>query len=241
MKIELRNPKELQEKLLLKNWRVYLELVSKAYLDAPVKDEKVVPHWEALNKSNYTWFKRLLSRVDLSFYTIFEQDYNSRKGKIFINDKEYKLELITPEEEYPSATVMRNSFRETNKLRISIDYSSHPYFAPEGKDITDNLVFRTVHDFIVHIQGDHEFGDRGEMASYNLHAKLCPPMARPALFTEIVGQVGCAVITGDFPEQKVAVLEGFDYLELGKIDDENYEIVNKELVKKENSTLEEEY
>ena len=231
MEIRLReSSQELEEKLLLKDWGLYVELVAKAYLKAPIFEKKAIPHWEALRESNYTWFKKALSRVDLTFYTIFESDYNKNRGVIFIEDKKYRLELITPEEEYSSATEMRNSYRETNKLRISIDYSNHPYF-----NMVDNIVFRTVHDFIVHIQGDHEFGDKGEMATYNLHAKICPPNARPALFTEIIGQVACAVYTGDFPEQKITVLEGFDYTNVGGVDDKDYEIVGKRLVKKETS------
>lgn len=227
MRIALRQQSELQEKLLLKNWDLYLELVAKAYEEAPLREDGVEKYWEALNQHSKTFFKRALSRLTLSFYTVFESDYNERKGSITVLGKEYPLELISPEEEYKTATLMRDIYKKTNRLRISIDYSEHPYLSVE-----ENIIFRTVHDFIVHIQGDTEFGDRGEMASYNLHAKLCPPSARPALFTEIVGQVAVSVVTGNFPEQKLAILRGFDYVELGKIDDDKYKIVNKELVRK---------
>jgi len=228
MRIALRKP-ELQEKLLLKDWNLYLELVAKAYEEAPKKQPEAEKHYEALNRHNKTFFTRALSKLNLSFYTVFESVYNERQGRIKVLGKEYPLELITPEEEYSSATEMRNSYRETNELRISIDYSEHPYFSVE-----ENIVFRTVHDYIVHILGDTEFGGKGEIASYNLHAKLCPPLARPALFTEIVGQASFNVVTGNFPDQKLAILKGFDFMEVGKIDDDNYEIVNKVLVKKSN-------
>ena len=51
----------------------------------------------------------------------------------------------------------------------------------------------------------------------------------PALFTEVVGQASYYLHRGNFPEQKIAFLPGFDYFNLGKV--EGYNIINKELVK----------
>ena len=48
----------------------------------------------------------------------------------------------------------------------------------------------------------------------------------------MLGQACAAVTTGTFPKQKIAVLEGFDFYSLGKVDDENYEIIDKTLIKK---------
>ena len=55
------------------------------------------------------------------------------------------------------------------------------------------------------------------------------PAAAPALFIEVVGQASYYLYRGNFPEQKIAFLPGFDYFNLGKI--EGYDIVNKELIK----------
>ncbi len=44
----------------------------------------------------------------------------------------------------------------------------------------------------------------------------------------MVGQTCCAVVDGKFPEQKVAILPGFDYENLGRV--EGHDVVNKELV-----------
>jgi hypothetical protein len=102
---------------------------------------------------------------------------------------------------------------------------THPIFS-----LIDNIVFRTVHDYIVHILGGKQFGAQGEIASYNLHAKMVPPDAIPAIFTEVVGQACVAVTTGSFPSiQKIAVLKGFDFINVGKVDDTNYEIKDKTL------------
>ena len=59
---------------------------------------------------------------------------------------------------------------------------------------------------------------------------MVPKDAVPAIFTEVVGQASIAVTSGSFPsKQKIAVLKGFDYYNVGNVDD--YEINNKELVK----------
>ena len=118
---------------------------------------------------------------------------------------------------------MKSDWQKTKSLKISIDYSNHPIFSVE-----DNIIFRCVHDFIVHVLGNHPFGDKGEIASYNLHAKLVPQDALPAIFTEVVGQACYAVEYGSFPEQKIAVLDGFDFKNVGNVT--GYDVKNKTLV-----------
>jgi hypothetical protein len=115
---------------------------------------------------------------------------------------------------------------ETGDLYISIDYSTHPYFS-----VVDNIVFRSVHDYLVHILGDYEFGLAGEIACYNLHAKLTTKEAVPALFVEVLMQACYAVVRGEFPKkQKVAVPTIFDFYNVGVVD--GYYIDNKNLKKK---------
>ena len=59
----------LKEKLMLKDWDMYIQLVAKAYAEAPDFDGSVVNAWNALNQSNYTLFNRILSKVNLIFIT----------------------------------------------------------------------------------------------------------------------------------------------------------------------------
>lgn len=214
------NKKEITEKLLLKNWDEYVELVSKAYLEAPDFDNDAVHHWESLRESNYTLFKRLLSKVDVIFTTTNKSDV----GSINIMNRKFPIDYILESEQYKTQEEMKNDYEKTGKLKISIDYSVHPIFS-----LKDNIVFRTVHDFIVHILGNHTFSAKGEIASYNRHAKLAPNDALPALFTEVVGQACVAVTTKTFPKQKIAILKGFDYNEVGKV--EGYDIEQKTLTK----------
>lgn len=218
----------LNEKLLLKNWDLFGDLVCNAYLKSPDFEQHCVSSWEALNKSNYVLFKRLLSKVNIIFITNGSTNINTIK----ILGKEYKI-IHEDDEPYETAEIMKNEYNSTGILKISIDYSDHPLFSLE-----DNIVFRTVHDFIVHILGNHEFGLKGEIAAYNNHAKVAPPTALPALFTEVVGQACVRVKEGAFPKQKITFLYGFDYINVGEIDNDNYEIIGKELIRKEDISIE---
>jgi hypothetical protein len=213
----------LNEKLRLKNWNEYATLVANAYKEAPDFDNSVVGHWKALNASNHTLFKRLLSKVNV----IFTTNDKSKVGGINIDGREFKIEYIKPDDEYKTQSEMKKSFQDTGVLKISIDYSEHPIFS-----VADNIVFRTVHDYIVHILGNYNFGLEGEIGAYNRHAKLAPKEAVPAIFTEVVGQACVTITHGGFPKQKIALLRGFDYYNVGIVDNDNYIIKDKTLVKK---------
>jgi hypothetical protein len=211
----------VSEKMMLKDWDEYIRLVAEAYRDAPDYDESAVPMWEKLRDSNYVLFKRLLSKVEV----VFVSEDESRVGKVDINGRSYPIEYQPVEEQYQSQEEMKASFLETGVLKISVDYSEHPVFS-----VVDNIVFRTVHDYIVHILGDNDFTGKGEISSYNLHAKLAPNETKPALFTEVVGQACYYLTYGEFPKQKIVVLDGFDYDKVGSVAD--YDLIDKKLVKR---------
>lgn len=122
----------------------------------------------------------------------------------------YDVEFVD-NDPYETAEQMRKEVEESGVLKIYKGDSSHPYFSEE-----DNWIFRTVHDYYTHIIHGENFNLRGELRAYNTHSKLVPPMALPALFTEVVGQV-CYAITnsGKFPEQKMVVLDEFDFKTVG--------------------------
>lgn len=135
-----------------------------------------------------------------------------------------KVEWVD-EDPYPDAATMQEQVKKTKVLKIWKGGTSHPTWSGE-----ENLKFRAVHDYYSHIVAGQPFGVKGEIRAYNTHAKMAPPAAIPALFTEIIGQACTAVVTGAFPAQKIAVLPGFDYIHLGRVD--GHEIVKKELVAK---------
>lgn len=112
---------------------------------------------------------------------------------------------------YADEKEMSDAVKKSGVLYISTDFNVHPFFTPE-----QNLKFRAVHDWYTHIATGSEFSQRGEIKSYNAQAKVTPRAALPALFTEVVGQAMYATVHGNFPEQKVAILKGFDYYNVGE-------------------------
>jgi|TARA_R110002020_G_scaffold30381_7_gene95835 hypothetical protein len=132
------------------------------------------------------------------------------------------------EHPYENAEELRQDVQQNGVLRISTLDAEHDIFDP-----ATNAKFRAIHDFMSHIQRNTNFDAKGEIASYNAHLQTMPPKSYPALFTEVVGQACTSIITGKFPEQKIALLSGFDYVNIGVV--EGYDIVNKELVKSEES------
>lgn len=104
------------------------------------------------------------------------------------------------------------------KLNVWTGESEHAAWSPE-----ENWQFRAVHDYMTHFAGEHDFTLRGEISAYNRHVKTIPPAARPALFTEVVGQVCTYYFLGEkFGPQKVAFLYGFDYVNVGRVDKDAY-------------------
>ena len=225
------NDVEVYEKIVLKpgedGWDKYIKLVAQAYMEAPEFEQSEVWRWESLKNSNYTWWRRLLSKVEVIFVSSNDQ-YKDGPGRLNIFDKEYTIQYLEGGQPYSTQEEMKKDYVENNRLYVSSDYSEHPVLT-----FIDNIVFRTVHDFIVHILADVDFTGLGEIKAYNAHAKLLPPDARPAAFTEVVGQAACFLTHGEFPVQKITTIPGFDYLEVGKVD--GYDVVNKELVKVDES------
>lgn len=152
---------------------------------------------------------------------------NQKWYKILSREVEIKF---VPGEPYETQEEMKNKVQESGILLISSDHNEHPYFSKR-----DNLIFRAVHDYLIHIKNNTPFGQKGEIRSYNFHARVAPKQALPALFTEVVGQACYAVVNGNFPEQKIATLDEFDFEKIGYV--KGYKIVNKELVKENRKKL----
>ena len=135
--------------------------------------------------------------------------------------KGYKVQIVQ-EDPYKTQPAMRQDVLKTKVLKVWGEFKNHPYFSAE-----ENFKFRAVHDFYAHILGNAGFGGVGEIHAYNVHAKIAPKEALPALFMEIAA-INVCISQGNNPPRKIAVLHGFDYRKLGLLD--GYKIVNKKLV-----------
>ena len=140
-----------------------------------------------------------------------------------------KIEFVD-EDPYPSEREMCIDAIQNGVLKIWRGGTEHPVFTPEL-----NLKLRAVHDYMTHCQRGTNFTLQGEIASYNAHMKTVPPEAAGALFTEVVGQASHFIKRGFFPEQKIAILPGFNFDRVGEVDPNlwGYELdpIKKELVK----------
>jgi hypothetical protein len=114
---------------------------------------------------------------------------------------------------YPSEKEMCQDAMQNGVLKIWKGGTEHPIFDPEL-----NIKLRTVHDYMTHCQRGTKFTLPGEIASFNGHMMTVPEAAREALFTEVVGQASYFINYGEFPEQKITILEGFDKHNLGVVD-----------------------
>jgi hypothetical protein len=182
-------------KLVLVDYREYAKKVADAYAARPSFESQYVSSWKALAEHCKKIFKQIESKVKIEF---------------------------VEEDPYTSSQEMLREVKEKKLLRIYTGHSEHPVWTSK-----ENHIFRAVHDWYSHILGSgaggHAFNLRGEYNSYNRHVKLVPENAKLALFTEIVGQASYKQVKGSFPEQKICKLWGFDYINIGKINDVEYQ------------------
>jgi len=199
----------LNEKLMLKpgpnGWDLYGKLVAQAYADAPDYDEGAAKQFKALAPFVEKMFNQIQSRVKVEF----------------VDDDPYKNDED-----------MRQQVKSSGVLKIWRGGTDHPIYSDET-----NLKMRAVHDYMAHIQPiGHRgtgFDMKGEIQAYNAHLKTIPRSAAGALFTEVIGQASYFLNFGNFPKQKIALLPGFDYINLGVV--EGYDIINKQLYKEKNN------
>jgi len=183
-------------------WDLYSKLVAEAYLAAPKFESRAVRHFQAMIPFVQKMFKQIQSKVDVQFV-----NYHA----------------------YNSVEELRSDVFNNGVMKIATVDAEHDVFDPQT-----NAKFRAVHDYMSHVQAigsrGTEFSMRGEFASYNAHLKTLPRAAAPALFTEIIGQTSMYWVHGGFADQKICLLDGFDYYNVGVV--EGYDIINKELIKK---------
>lgn len=197
-------PSPLTERLVLKNYRTYAERIADAYDARPVYEAAAKASYDALRRHNYRMFKQILSRVRVVFGSESAKDY----------------ELGVSGGPYKDAADMTRRVKETGVLLVNTDFSEN---LASGWSPKDNWVFRAVHDYVVHIGGNHDFSLRGEIGTFNRHAKILPRTALPAAFSEVVGQAAYAIVRNKFPNpQKACILYGFDYINVGVIDEDEY-------------------
>lgn len=212
--------------------------VAEAYESAPVHDPSVDKIWDILKRHTLdVLFKRVKGLgIDIQYTKDDPYHEYGSNPKMMIRAMLY--DIIA-----------------NKRLIIYSDFSdNHPNFSE-----TENVVFRTIHDYFTHGKllstfkknytelakkhgirhGElptsdqlkaiipnvslsrggnmgHALTHRGELNAASAHMRLAPDAAAPALFTEVVGQICYNMCTAQFPPQKVAILPGFDFKNLGQ-------------------------
>lgn len=192
-------PQPVTEAVQLKGLELwaYAVIVAEAYMAAPAKEPQAMKAYQVLAKANDVLFKRLSAKTDVQF---------------------------TQDDPYGGPEDVAQDITQNQRLKVFTGGDDHPALTRE-----QNNVFRTVHDYFAHVGPNvgkarrgqkftsHNFTYRGELNAYLVHAKMAPQEAVPVLFTEVVGQASYFLIMDDFPPQKAAILEGFDYFRLGRM------------------------
>lgn len=183
----------------------YIHQVADAYEAAPAMEPKAVPHWDALIQHTENV---LFPKIDAQIKRIYRE---KNPGAFKANPNGGGVQVVNYHP-YQNAKEMTDEVMGKGVYRVSSADAAHPLWS-----IEQNVKFRAVHDWYTHIINKADFSPRGELRAFNTHVKLLPPMAVPALFTEVVGQAAYAIARGSFTVQKICLLSQFDYYVIGKI------------------------
>ena len=127
------------------------------------------------------------------------------------------LQIIPTADPEPYATAADQGLDIATNLRllVSTAYCDHPIWPAHV-----NVAYRVWHDVEGHGPGAYAlpFTVDGELRAWERSAPDLPAAALPAAFTETVGQLAYAAVTGDFGEQR-AVLPPARYLTATIVDD----------------------
>lgn len=195
----------------------YIMVVADEYHKLPKVDPDEIWRWEELMRHGEKLMRRVSGKIKVEFVT--GDPYKTMRDMMYdiIVNKRMKIYKTEPD---------------------SSQEGSHPAMPPEGNDM-----FRAVHDYLGHFAPNakfvadyikrngittndsdkfrqirfsrNAFTIRGEMNTFVSHAKMAPKDVVPVLFTEIVGQICTYFVTGNFTENKVALIDGIDYDNLG--------------------------
>lgn len=112
----------------------------------------------------------------------------------------HAVEIVSESEPYPTASAMFKALDRGDVFKVSGLNCEHPILTRE-----QNIQFRAVHDIGGHWLAKANFSWKGEINAYLKQAELHSPLARRALYTEVIGQTAYRSVFGKFPEQRCFV------------------------------------
>ena len=144
----------------------------------------VIKAYNALIDETGQQFEDLQKNKGLKISRIGEDTPNPYKSSAdLIKDvRENKHMAYFPTETGFGAAGASNAVQNNPLLRET------KFIGPDGKPMLANDLFRVVHDYYGHVEGENKFGPTGEERAYQQHSKMFSPEAKKALATETRGQ-----------------------------------------------------
>lgn len=144
----------------------------------------VIKAYDALIKETEDQFEDLQKNKGLKISRIGENTPNPYKSSAdLIKDvKQNKHMAYFPTEAGFGASSAADAVQNNPLLRET------KFIGPDGKPMLANDLFRVVHDYYGHVEGENKFGPTGEERAYQQHGKMFSPEAKKALATETRGQ-----------------------------------------------------
>jgi hypothetical protein len=195
----------------------YVMVVAEEFHKLPKIDPEEVWRWEALIAHDARMLPRVTGKIDVQF--VDHDPYKNQRELMFDIIVNKRMQVYqTQDDGGQEGSHPGMSNRENDVFRAVHDYIGH--FGPNAQKVGDYIAQHNIKD-----KNDPEFKKlrfernsftvRGEMNTFVTHARLAPPESVPALFTEIVGQICTYFVTNNYTVNKVAVISGIDYKNLG--------------------------
>lgn len=118
----------------------------------------------------------------------------------------YQVTSVDVSDSYPDADMM---FADIMRGRIFVSNSNHPDLFPFWTPQV-NRQFRVVHDIRGHFAARSDFSFAGEVDAYIMQAREHSPLARHALWVEVVGQSAMVTTVGSFAVQKAYLSRAYN-------------------------------
>lgn len=208
----------------------FVVTVAEAYDAAPQNDPKAEPYWNALiQHTEKVLFKRLKgSGIKVSFHEDDPYEDDGQPGsamKFMLYDMVMNHRLMIYSgfsDNHPTFSADENIiFRAVHDFythaSIRKDFSNQLKAAAREMKLSSWPTIENAGPLLARVKlNSHQFNARGEFNATSDHMRMAPANAAPAIFTEVTGQVCYQTIVGQFPVQKVAILPGFDYRNIGQ-------------------------
>jgi hypothetical protein len=164
--------------------------VAQAYQALPEHDPRATPAFNAMREETARQFDHLTGP--------------RHKGGLGINVNVRSQDPYGDGDWSKVHTEARHDFANNNRLDVlsSKVTGGHPFFTDDEND-----KFRAVHDAFGHLATGRGVDYHGEEAAFQAHAQMYTPLARQAMASETRGQNAALHASGQFPTQKVALMQ----------------------------------